>query len=274
MTTDDPGGQRPMQAAVGTALRTLPLKAMDPSLLYFAVVHESADLGIDVAQLTTAMQIAAYLHRDDTRSNRKDLPVDVYVTHPFRLVLRLVRYGCRDGTVLCAAALHDTVEDHPDELVALLDVALAGPSSEPGHPAERLATAFGPDVARIVTAVTNPPAPDGQTQQERHAAYQTHVAEVIADPQVFLVKLADFVDNAGSLRYLVDDARRFRLERKYAPLVPVFRSAFEAHRASLPVGADGLARIGRHLTGLETLAKPIPIGRPAVGDPTAGGTTS
>jgi hypothetical protein len=47
---------------------------------------------------------------------------------------------------------------------------------------------FGPDVARIVTAVTNPPAPDGQTQQERHAAYQAHVAEMIADPQVFLAK--------------------------------------------------------------------------------------
>lgn len=267
-----------MRAAVGTALRTLPLKAMDPSLLYFSVVHESADLGIDDAQLTTAMQIAAYLHRDDTRSSRKDLPVDVYVTHPFRLVLRLVRYGCRDGSVLCAAALHDTVEDHPDELVALLDGQPAGPaapapSPDQGRPADLLATVFGPDVARIVTAVTNPPAPDGQTQQERHAAYQAHVTEIVADPQVFLVKLADFVDNAGSVRYLVDEDRRVRLERKYAPLVPVFRAAFDAHRASLPVGADGLARIGRHLTGLGTLAKPIPIGRPAVGDPAAGGAT-
>jgi len=120
----------PTRTAMGQALRTLALKEMDPSLLTFAILRESAEQGVDVATLTEAMELAAYLHRDDVRSVRGQMPVDAYVTHPFRLVLRLLRYGCRDGAVLCAAALHDTVEDHPTDLVALLD----GPPSDPARP--------------------------------------------------------------------------------------------------------------------------------------------
>lgn len=242
-----------VRSAVGAGLRSLPLKDMEPSMLYVAALHEGADLHVDVTRLGAAMELAAFLHRDDTRSNRRGLPVDTYVTHPFRIVLRLIRYGCSDDAVLCAAALHDTVEDHPAELVALLGDAPAGQATAAGQEAalDLLGQAFGGDVARIVAAVTNPPTPAGLTESERHRAYQEHVAEVIADPQVFLVKLADFVDNAGSVRYLDDEARRARLARKYAPLVPTFRAALASHGHALPLGPDGLGRVERHLDGID-----------------------
>jgi (p)ppGpp synthase/HD superfamily hydrolase len=251
-------------AAVGEALRRLPLKDMDPSLLYVTALHEGATLGVDVQRLGAAMQLAAYLHRADTRSRRRNLPVDSYVTHPFRLVARLVRYGCTDGGVLCAAALHDTVEDHPADLVALLGASGPEPP-EPEPPAPSpdrevavalLGGAFGPDVARIVSAVTNPPAPPDLPEDQRHQAYRAHVVEAINDPQVFLVKVADLVDNAGSLRYLADEDRRRRLARKYAPLVPLFVTALDTHRDVLPVEPEGLARIGEQLRNLDDLDRP------------------
>lgn len=237
-----------MVGGVGEALRALPLKEMDAALLSFAILRESAALGVDTASLAAAMEVAAYLHRDDYRSSRKDLPVDTYITHPFRIVLRLMRYGSGDSAVLCAAALHDTVEDHPEELVALLGGPESGPGAGQPEALDLLAAKFGPDVARIVAALTNPPFPPGGSQDEHHRIYWAHVAEILADPQACLVKLADFVDNAGGLRYLADDATRARLERRYSPLVPVFHAALDAHRASGAIDADVLDRIDEHFT--------------------------
>lgn len=244
-----------VEGVLGPALRALPLKDMDGSLLTFAILGESADLGVDTGRLAPALALAAYLHRDDLRNRRKQLPVDAYVTHPFRLVLRLARYGCRDTAVLCAAALHDTVEDHPDELVALLD-GTADPVPSPPGPARaealtRLAAAFGADVARIVAAVTNPPSPPGPDDEERLRAYRAHVEEVIADPQVFLVKVADFIDNAGSLHHMVDTGRRARLERKYRPLLPALGAALERHQPLLGLADDGPEQIAAHLDAIE-----------------------
>jgi (p)ppGpp synthase/HD superfamily hydrolase len=237
------------ESAVGNALRELALKDMDPSLLAFAILREADASGLDardVARMRAAMEVAAYVHRDDFRSSRKQLPVDLYITHPFRLVLRLLRYGCRDVAMLCAATLHDTVEDHPDDIVALLGAASGGANDALGI----LAAAFGEDVAGIVAAVTNPRLPEDMPPEERRRAYAEHVTAAIADPRVFMVKLADLVDNAGSLRHLDDPERRSRLELRYSPLIPALRVAFGIHRESLDLGAVGLAAIEDHLAGI------------------------
>ena len=56
-------------AAMGSALKALALKDMDPSLLTFAILREGADLGVDIAPLTAALELAAYLDRKSTRLN-------------------------------------------------------------------------------------------------------------------------------------------------------------------------------------------------------------
>jgi hypothetical protein len=79
------------------------------------------------------------------------------------------------------------------------------------------------------------------------------VAEVVTDPQVFLLELPDFVDNAGGLHHMADSGSRAHLEGKYGPLVvPVFRSALDGHRASQGLPADELARIDEHFTEITT----------------------
>ncbi len=115
-------------------------------------------------------------------------------------------------------------------------------------------------------AVTNPPQPAGRSDEERHRSYQAHVTQVIADPQVCLVKFADFVDNVGSLPYMADRDRRSRLESKYGPLVPAFRAAFDTHRESLGLGQAGQERMAEHLASIARQIAPDE----SAGNPTTG----
>lgn len=239
----------PVVSSVDAALGRLALKEMDAALLSYAILHESGALGVDPVPLTEAMKVAAYVHRDDRRAALREGVQDPYIVHPFRLVLRLVRYGCADPAVLAAAALHDTVEDHPDDVVALFP---GNGSALPGNGSaldalDVLAAQFGPDVASLVAAVTNPPTPPGG---DRQAQYHDHVARIVADPRVFLVKIADFVDNAGSLRHLADGPMRARLEARYAPLVPIYRAALATHERTLAdrLPPTGLARLTKHIS--------------------------
>jgi len=69
------------------------------------------------SKLARAAAFAAERHQGQHRKGATRLP---YITHPLALVDVLVsEAGVTDITVLCAALLHDTVEDtptHPDEI--------------------------------------------------------------------------------------------------------------------------------------------------------------
>ncbi len=171
------------------------------------------------------------------RTARGDQINDPYITHPSRNVLRLMRYGCADLDVLMATALHDTVEDQSDRIVDLLGGTEALGALE-AH--------FGAEVARLVEAVTTSP----RTGEDRAAQYVEHVTAVIRDPKVFLVKVSDYVDNAGSLKYLVDEAKRTTLLGKYAPLVVIFEAAAADHGEPLGLTADGMAALRGHLASI------------------------
>jgi GTP diphosphokinase / guanosine-3',5'-bis(diphosphate) 3'-diphosphatase len=70
------------------------------------------------SQLLEAVAFAAEKHRDQ---RRKDADASPYINHPIALAILLKREGVDDVAVLCAALLHDTIEDTtttPDELRA------------------------------------------------------------------------------------------------------------------------------------------------------------
>ncbi|MBY6687267.1 HD domain-containing protein [Rhodococcus sp. BP-149] len=223
--------------ALTRALNDVPLKEMDPSLLAHAIRYEARGRGLKTSPLEDALAVASYAHLMQRRTTRGDQINDPYITHPSRNVLRLMRYGCADLDALVATALHDTVEDQSDRIVDLL-----GGSQALGA----LEAHFGAEVARLVVAVTTPP----RTGEDRAAQYVEHVTAVIRDPKVFLVKVSDFVDNAGSLKYLVDEAKRTKLLRKYAPLVTVFEAAATEHGEALGLTADGMADLRDHLASI------------------------
>jgi guanosine-3',5'-bis(diphosphate) 3'-pyrophosphohydrolase len=126
--------------------------------------------------LLKALAFAAHKHRDQ---RRKDPAASPYINHPIALAHVLVKEGgVTDIEVLCAALLHDTVED-----------------TSTTH--KEIRRRFGPRIARIVREVTdNKRLP----KKERKRLQIKHASTISRDAQ--LVKLADKIVN------LRDVARR------------------------------------------------------------------
>jgi HD domain len=180
----------------------------------------------DRQKLERALDLAARLHASDRREN------EPYVNHLLRVAIRIISYyGVHDTDVVCAALLHDAVEDHAAELAASARGAWAaeptGRAAGTGSArANReaalaaLAAEFGPRVAELVGAVTNP---EYAADRDTHEQYREHVAEVLQDnPWARVIKVSDFTDNGAGLIHTTGPRLR-ALADKYAPLVPVLR---------------------------------------------------
>ena len=123
----------------------------------------------ELALLLKALAFAAHKHR---HQRRKDAEASPYINHPIALADVLVNEGgVTDVEVLCAALLHDTVED-----------------TATTH--EELANAFGSRVARIVAEVTDD---QDLAKEERKRLQIEHAARLSAEAK--LVKLADKICN-------------------------------------------------------------------------------
>jgi guanosine-3',5'-bis(diphosphate) 3'-pyrophosphohydrolase len=132
---------------------------------------------IDDSTLTRvfeALSFAAYRHRNQRRKGAGHMP---YINHLIDVVDLLWRVGgVRDGDVLTAAALHDTIEDT-------------------GSTAEEIEAAFGPVVRGLVLEVTDDKSLSKQARkqlQEQHAAQLSDGAKCI--------KLADKISNVRDAR--------------------------------------------------------------------------
>lgn len=112
-----------------------------------------------------ALAFAAHKHRDQ---RRKDAGASPYINHPIALADILVNEGgITDHVVLCAAILHDTIED-----------------TETTY--EELVVAFGREIADVVAEVTDDKSLD---KAERKLLQIEHAAH--ASSRAKLVKLAD-----------------------------------------------------------------------------------
>jgi hypothetical protein len=179
----------------------------------------------DRRRMERALDLATRLHAADRRDR------EPYVNHLLRVAIRIMSYyGVRDADVICAALLHDAVEDHPEEL--------AGRGADQQAALAVLAGEFGPRVAELVGAVTNPPfAPDRDADEQ----YREHVADSLEGcPWARVIKASDFTDNGVGLIHTTGPRLR-RLADKYAPLVPVLRDLIA--RPDTPLDAAVKERI-------------------------------
>ncbi len=130
---------------------------------------ESRELGL----LLTALAFAARKHRDQ---RRKDHHASPYINHPIALADSLVNEGgVTDTDVLCAALLHDTVEDTETTF-------------------EELEQAFGATVAGIVMEVTDDKTLPKAERKRLQIAHAPHLSDAAR-----LVKLADKIANLRDL---------------------------------------------------------------------------
>lgn len=123
----------------------------------------------EVAQLVRAMAFAAEKHR---HQRRKDADASPYINHPIALAHVLTNEGnITDMTVLCAAVLHDTIEDTQTTV-------------------EEISALFGATVASVVLEVTDDKLLAPAMRKQQQIEHAPHIST-----QAKLVKLADKICN-------------------------------------------------------------------------------
>jgi GTP diphosphokinase / guanosine-3',5'-bis(diphosphate) 3'-diphosphatase len=155
----------------------------------------------DVRQIERAYDVAAYWHRDQKRKSG-----DPYITHPLAVATILAELGMNTETI-CAALLHDTVEDTPYTLTELRGE-------------------FGEDIAALVDGVTKLDKVKYGDSAEAETVRKMVVA-MSRDIRVLVIKLADRLHNMRTLRYLP----RPKQERKSREVLEIFAPL--AHRLGM-----------------------------------------
>jgi len=152
---------------------------------------------IDRDAVTRAFEFACDRHGDQLRRSG-----DEFITHPVGVAQ--ICAGMRlDTETLCAALLHDTVEDTSASL-------------------EDVRTAFGEEVATLVDGVTKLTGMTFESRDERQAEnYRKMMVAMATDVRVILIKLADRLHNMrtlGALPKQKQTAKSRETLEIYAPL--------------------------------------------------------
>ena len=157
------------------ATKTPQSAVLDPLFKVVRSNHPKADLAL----IQRAYQTAEHYHRGQTRKSG-----DPYITHPLAVTTILAELGMTEPT-LCAALLHDTVEDTSYTL-------------------DQLRADFGDEIALLVDGVTKL----DKVQYGDSAKAETIRKLIIAmskDIRVLVIKLADRLHNLRTLGFLRPD---------------------------------------------------------------------
>jgi GTP diphosphokinase / guanosine-3',5'-bis(diphosphate) 3'-diphosphatase len=161
------------------------------------VVEEFGSLEMDRAALTRAFDFACDRHADQMRRSG-----DEFITHPVGVAQ--ICAGMRlDTETLCAALLHDTVEDTSASL-------------------EDVRAEFGEEIAQLVDGVTKLTGMTFESRDERQAEnYRKMMVAMATDVRVILIKLADRLHNMRTLGALSKQKQMAKARETleiYAPL--------------------------------------------------------
>ncbi|RKQ87560.1 GTP pyrophosphokinase [Solirubrobacter pauli] len=144
----------------------------------FAIVSEHADevaAPVDRQKVLAAFLFACEHHADQRRQSGED-----FITHPVG-VARICAGMRLDTETLCAALLHDTVEDTTASL-------------------DEVREQFGEEVAALVDGVTKLTGITFQSRDEAQAEnYRKMMVAMATDIRVILIKLADRLHNMRTL---------------------------------------------------------------------------
>ncbi len=170
---------------------------LEPLIKTVRATHPKADIRL----IDRAYEVAAHWHAGQMRKSG-----DPFITHPLAVTTILAELGMNTDT-LCAALLHDTVEDTAYTLA-------------------ELRKDFGDEVAALV---------DGVTKLDRVKYGEAAEAETVRkmvvamarDIRVLVIKLADRLHNMRTLRYLP----REKQERKSREVLEIFAPL--AHRLGM-----------------------------------------
>jgi GTP diphosphokinase / guanosine-3',5'-bis(diphosphate) 3'-diphosphatase len=149
---------------------------------------------------TTIQKAYIYASRKHEGQERKS--GEPYLVHPLEVAYRVAEMGL-DESSICAALLHDTLEDTDTTR-------------------EELAELFGEDVAELVDGLTKLSKVNFTQREERQAeSFRKMLVATARDIRVLLIKLADRLHNMSTLEHMSPEAQeRIAQETRdiYAPL--------------------------------------------------------
>ncbi len=196
--------RHPVDAAQGQAPAGPPTRLTEDqrTLLgdLFAVVEEHADEAaeqVDRELVQKAFVFACERHADQRRASGED-----FIIHPIGVAK--ICAGMRlDTETLCAALLHDTVEDTSASLEEVVDE-------------------FGEEVGALVDGVTKLSGVTFQSRDDRQAEnYRKMMVAMARDIRVILIKLADRLHNMRTLGSMPKNKQQMKAKETleiFAPL--------------------------------------------------------
>ncbi len=156
-----------------------------------------SDKSYDMEKIERAYKLADEAHGGQLRKSG-----DPYISHPISVAIILVGMGM-DTDCICAALLHDVVEDT-------------------SIPLEVLSKQFGNDVAIMVGGVTKLTNMTLSTKEEQQAEnIRKMLLAMNEDIRVILIKLADRLHNMRTMQYQSPDKQRSKSHETmeiYAPI--------------------------------------------------------
>jgi GTP diphosphokinase / guanosine-3',5'-bis(diphosphate) 3'-diphosphatase len=173
--------ERPKSSTDAELAAGLPDQEREMLIDLFAVIEEHADDAVqpvDKARVADAFRFACERHADQQRKSGED-----FITHPVGVAK--ICSGMRlDTETICAALLHDTVEDTSASLADVRE-------------------AFGEEVGQLVDGVTKLTGITFQSRDEQQAEnYRKMMVAMASDIRVILIKLADRLHNMRTLEGL------------------------------------------------------------------------
>ncbi|OUO60810.1 bifunctional (p)ppGpp synthetase/guanosine-3',5'-bis(diphosphate) 3'-pyrophosphohydrolase [Olsenella sp. An270] len=172
-----------------------------PDAANFRLLQSACDAYLDEEgreKVDRAYRFAAEYHRDQRRRSGEP-----YINHPVEVALILAHDLRMDEDTICAALLHDTVEDTPATK-------------------DQVAELFGPTVADLVDGVTKLTSIQVSSMDAKQAwNLRKMFLAMSRDIRVVIIKLADRLHNMRTLAALPPDRRLFKARETmdvYAPL--------------------------------------------------------
>ena len=165
---------------------------------YLTEKIQASEKPYDLEKITAAYELANEAHTGVKRSSGEP-----YITHPIAVACILLEF-CMDTDTICAALLHDVVED--------TDVSL-----------DTIRRKFGEDVANLVDGVTKiGQVPLNNSKEEQQAENIRKILIAMSkDIRVIIIKLADRLHNMRTIMYRPPEKQRKKaLETMnfYAPI--------------------------------------------------------
>jgi len=188
---------------------------------------------VNQEKIRGALALAEEVHLGKTRDGNQQT---AYIAHPLRVACRLMeRLGINDPDLVCAAILHDVVEDGPESATGRTQSDLQ----------EQIETEFGASTLHLVCTLTRRP---GENRGGKPDAFESPYIDRIrkSGDETIVLKLLDKIDNLLDAQELDDTTRRerylFEVFTAYAPLA----NAIERDNLSTVLSDDLLTATAAH----------------------------